>query len=81
MSSQLTQTSKDITDTFNVIFFTVILHEYTLTVVREIELFWKRPKKSWAFAFFVANRYITIFGRVLYLLHSFSTPEAQLDSW
>ncbi|KIM56079.1 hypothetical protein SCLCIDRAFT_1220572 [Scleroderma citrinum Foug A] len=70
----------NIDETFNVIVFTVILHDYTLTIVREIELFWKRPKKSWAFALFVANRYITILSRVPFLLHSFWTPGTQFHS-
>ncbi|KAL4063400.1 hypothetical protein V8B97DRAFT_1535141, partial [Scleroderma yunnanense] len=38
----------------------LLLYDYTLTFGREVELFWKSPRRSWGFSLFVANRYITI---------------------
>ena len=40
------------------------MYDYMLTITREIELFWKRPKRSWWFILFVANRYISVLGHV-----------------
>ena len=50
-----------------------------LTIAREIELFWQRPKKSWAFVLFVANRYISILGHASGGVYSFWSPEIQSD--
>ena len=49
----------------------LLLYDYTLTIGREIELFWKRSRTSWTFSLFIANRYITLFGHVLPLVYSF----------
>ncbi|KAL4073434.1 hypothetical protein J3A83DRAFT_4411168 [Scleroderma citrinum] len=54
--------------------FTLVLYDYILTVSREIELFWRRPKRSWAFVFFVANRYITILGQIIQVIYTFLSP-------
>ena len=57
----------------------LILYDYILMVAREITLFWKRPKRSWTFALFVANRYITTLGHIPFLVYSFWSPKTQAD--
>ncbi|KIM64894.1 hypothetical protein SCLCIDRAFT_96374, partial [Scleroderma citrinum Foug A] len=57
----------------------LLLYDYTLTFAREIELFWRRPKRSWIFALFVANRYISILGRVPTGAYSFWLPTTPSD--
>lgn len=42
----------------------IAYYDYLLTLGGEIELFWKKPRRSWAFTFFVANRYILVLGRL-----------------
>ncbi|KIM64891.1 hypothetical protein SCLCIDRAFT_1212996 [Scleroderma citrinum Foug A] len=75
MSPQL-----DITPPFtDVVFTTLLLYDYTLTFAREIELFWKRPIKSWTFALFVANRYISVLGHVPTEVYSFWSPATSSD--
>ena len=54
-------------------------YDYALTIAREINLFWKRPKKPWMFVLFVSNRYITIFGHAPFLVYSFWKPDTQSD--
>ena len=53
----------------------LVLYDYALTIAREVELFWKRPKRSWAFILFVVNRYTTILGHAPFLVYSFWTPK------
>ncbi|KAI6138435.1 hypothetical protein EDD17DRAFT_1674022 [Pisolithus thermaeus] len=48
----------------SVIQFTLLFYDYTLTFSREIELFWKRPRRSWPFVLFIANRYLIILSHV-----------------
>lgn len=43
----------------------LFVHDYALTLAKEIDLFWLQPRQTWAFAFFVANRYIGLFGRTI----------------
>ncbi|KAG6333075.1 hypothetical protein ID866_6010 [Astraeus odoratus] len=62
----------------NVLWTTAILYyDYTLTIGREIDLFWKWPRPSQALpsVLFIANRYITLIGHLPVLAYSF----AQLD--
>ena len=49
----------------------LLVHEYMLTIEQEVELFWKRPRLSWAFALFVANRYAAIVCHSLLAVISF----------
>ncbi|KAL4073414.1 hypothetical protein J3A83DRAFT_4370705 [Scleroderma citrinum] len=49
----------------------VLCYDFILTLSREVELFWKKPHSSWAFALFVANRYIPIIARIPVLLGLF----------
>ncbi|KIM57187.1 hypothetical protein SCLCIDRAFT_184498 [Scleroderma citrinum Foug A] len=74
MSSQL-----DIDRLFTAVVFTLVLYDYTLTIGQEIELFWKRSRRSWTFFLFIANRYITLFGRVPLLVYSFWPSESYSD--
>ncbi|KAL4075681.1 hypothetical protein J3A83DRAFT_4186544 [Scleroderma citrinum] len=53
-----------------VVAYTLLSYDYALTIAQEIEVFWQRPKRSWTFALFVVNRYVTIFGHV---------PQLKLD--
>ncbi|KIM64918.1 hypothetical protein SCLCIDRAFT_1213027 [Scleroderma citrinum Foug A] len=55
----------------NVIFY----YDYVLTLQREVELFWLKPRRSWAFTLFIANRYIPIIARVPTLLELFWQSE------
>ncbi|KAI6145731.1 hypothetical protein EDD17DRAFT_1652631 [Pisolithus thermaeus] len=40
------------------------MYDYALTFGREVDLFWCQPRRTWAFALFIANRYIGLFGRI-----------------
>ena len=55
----------------------IVLYDYALTLAREIELFWQRPKRSWGFVLFVANRYAIILGHVPIMVYAFWTPANQ----
>jgi len=61
------------------LFAALLLYDYKLTIAREIELFWKRPKRSRTFVLFIANRYIPILGHAPFLVYSFWSPESQSD--
>ncbi|KAG6331809.1 hypothetical protein ID866_7277, partial [Astraeus odoratus] len=54
----------NIPTTFNVIAYTIYMYDYALTFTSEVDLFWSRPRRTWAFALFVANRYVALLGRV-----------------
>ncbi|KIM64921.1 hypothetical protein SCLCIDRAFT_1213034 [Scleroderma citrinum Foug A] len=54
----------DVNASFAVVNCVLMLYDYALTFAREIELFLKRPRRSWPFVLFVANRYITILGHI-----------------
>ncbi|KAI6101661.1 hypothetical protein EV401DRAFT_1894070 [Pisolithus croceorrhizus] len=42
----------------------LFIYDYALTFSKEIDLFWFQPRRTWAFVFFIANRYIGLFGRI-----------------
>ncbi|KAI6101659.1 hypothetical protein EV401DRAFT_790256 [Pisolithus croceorrhizus] len=42
----------------------LFIYDYALTFSKEIDLFWFQPRRTWAFAFFIANRYISLFSRI-----------------
>ncbi|KAL4073419.1 hypothetical protein J3A83DRAFT_4090363, partial [Scleroderma citrinum] len=42
----------------------IFVYDYMLTFGKEIDRFWKKPRLSWAFAFFIINRYLTLLGRI-----------------
>ncbi|KIM55506.1 hypothetical protein SCLCIDRAFT_1221071 [Scleroderma citrinum Foug A] len=42
----------------------IAYYDYFLTLEGEIELFWKKSRRSWPFALFVANRYVLVLGRL-----------------
>ncbi|KAI6097995.1 hypothetical protein EV401DRAFT_1029485 [Pisolithus croceorrhizus] len=66
--------SLDIVVSLSVAQFSLLYYDYTLTLSREVELFWKRPRRSWPFAIFVANRYLTVLGHVPSSLYWFWSP-------
>ncbi|KAI6001118.1 hypothetical protein EDC04DRAFT_1065505 [Pisolithus marmoratus] len=43
---------------------TILYYDYLLTLRREVDFFWMKPRRSWMFVLFVANRYITLLSRV-----------------
>ncbi|KAL4068471.1 hypothetical protein V8B97DRAFT_1918591 [Scleroderma yunnanense] len=72
----------DIYTCITAVAYTLLSYDYTLTIAREIELFWRKPKRSWTFALFIANRYITILGHVPQLIYSILSPATRADySW
>lgn len=64
---------------FAAVVLTLLIYDYTLTIAREIDRFWRRPKRSWAFALFVANRYTSILGHVPTWVYSFGSRETLSD--
>ena len=52
----------------------ILLYDYALTFGREVELFWKRPRLSWPFLFFMANRYITVIDSFFGVAYAFAPP-------
>ncbi|KAL4068449.1 hypothetical protein V8B97DRAFT_2024729 [Scleroderma yunnanense] len=68
MQSSLFRELDSVTD---VVANVVLCYDFILTLSREVELFWKKPHSSWAFALFVANRYIPIIARIPVLLGLF----------
>lgn len=46
----------------------LFIYDYALTFAKEKDLFWHQPRRTWSFAFFVANRYIGLSGRLLNFL-------------
>ncbi|KAL4073413.1 hypothetical protein J3A83DRAFT_4228341 [Scleroderma citrinum] len=71
----------DISASVEVMNCTLLLYDYALTFAREIDLFWKRPRRSWPFALFSANRYITMLGHVPLFVRSFWSSNVADDSW
>ncbi|KAI6032232.1 hypothetical protein PISMIDRAFT_209133 [Pisolithus microcarpus 441] len=58
----------------------LFIYDYTLTFAKEIDLFWLQPRQTWAFAFFIANRYIGLFGRIPVFLVFLSPNSGGPDS-
>ncbi|KAI6040475.1 hypothetical protein EDC04DRAFT_3111054 [Pisolithus marmoratus] len=52
-------------------FIAILCYDYLLTLRREVDFFWMKPRRSWMFVLFVANRYITILGRVPTMVGAF----------
>ena len=53
----------------------LLVYEHAITLAREIELFWKKPRRSWPFVLFVANRYVNVFGHIPYVITAFYSPQ------
>ncbi|KAI6012061.1 hypothetical protein BKA83DRAFT_4369462 [Pisolithus microcarpus] len=66
--------SLDTIVTVCVIQFSLLFYDYVLTLGREIEFFWKRPRRSWPFALFIANRYLIILSHVPASIYVFWYP-------
>ncbi|KIJ63819.1 hypothetical protein HYDPIDRAFT_188260 [Hydnomerulius pinastri MD-312] len=60
----------------SIVAFTVLVYDYVLTFDREVEFFWKRPRLSWAFGLFIANRYITLFAHIPGIAQTFWVAKA-----
>ncbi|KAI5993427.1 hypothetical protein EDD15DRAFT_892657 [Pisolithus albus] len=58
----------------------LFIYDYALTFAKEVDLFWLQPRQTWAFAFFIANRYIGLFGRIPVLLAFLSPNSGSPDS-
>ncbi|KAI6006817.1 hypothetical protein EDD15DRAFT_2357858 [Pisolithus albus] len=54
----------NIAASFNLAAYVLYMYDYALTLGREVDLFWRQPRRTWAFALFVANRYVALFGRI-----------------
>ncbi|KAI6006763.1 hypothetical protein EDC04DRAFT_2907771 [Pisolithus marmoratus] len=61
----------NIAASFNVAAYVLFMYDYALTFGREVDLFWCQPRRTWAFALFIANRYIGLFGRIPAFLENF----------
>jgi len=57
----------------SLISFTILVHDYCLTFVAEVETFWRVGQLNWASGFFYLNRYLTLFGHVPVMLEYFWT--------
>ena len=68
-----------VTDQACMLHAALISYDYALTIALEIELFWRRPKRSWGFTLFVANRYLTVLGHTPFLVYAFWTPRTPSD--
>jgi len=49
----------------------ILFYDYALTFGEEIDLFWKRSRRSWPFVLFTFNRYITLLNHILVLAYTF----------
>ncbi|KAI6040479.1 hypothetical protein EDC04DRAFT_1489136 [Pisolithus marmoratus] len=49
----------------------ILCYDYLLTLRKEVDFFWMKPRRSWMFMLFVANRYLTILGRVPAMVSTF----------
>ncbi|KAI6006760.1 hypothetical protein EDC04DRAFT_3095582 [Pisolithus marmoratus] len=58
------QPQLNLTATLNVVAYALFIYDYVLTFADEMERFWSRPRRSWAFLLFMAIRYITLLSRV-----------------
>ena len=56
------------------------MYDCVLTLTREVDLFWNQPRCTCAFALFIANRYIALFGRVPAFLEKFLFVSGGPDS-
>ena len=58
----------------------LFMYDYVLTLTREVDFFWNQPRRTCAFALFIANRYIALFGRVPAFLENFLFVSGGPDS-
>ncbi|KAG6331010.1 hypothetical protein ID866_8078 [Astraeus odoratus] len=59
MPSQL-----DLPSVTDFVAFSILYYDFLLTFGKEVEFFWTKPRKSWAFALFMTNRYVTILSHI-----------------
>ncbi|TBU50929.1 hypothetical protein BD309DRAFT_1013863 [Dichomitus squalens] len=60
---------------------TVLFYDYSLTIAREIEYFWKRARFSLAALLFVINRYLSLFGNIVVVLEYFMYHSPQIQAY
>ncbi|KAI6142719.1 hypothetical protein BKA82DRAFT_535491 [Pisolithus tinctorius] len=58
----------------------LFIYDYALTFSKEIDLFWRQGRQTWAFAFFIANRYIGVLGRIPEFFWIFFPNSSGLDN-
>ncbi|KDR72739.1 hypothetical protein GALMADRAFT_229002 [Galerina marginata CBS 339.88] len=56
---------------FTLVSFTLLVHEYCITFVAEVERFWSVGRLNWASGFFYLNRYLTLFGHIPVVMEFF----------
>ena len=58
----------------------LFMYDYVLTLTREVDFFWNQPRRTCAFALFVANCYIALFGHIPAFLEKFLSVSGGPDS-
>ncbi|KAI6041962.1 hypothetical protein EDC04DRAFT_2664096 [Pisolithus marmoratus] len=58
----------------------LFMYDYALTFEKEIDLFWHQSRRTWPFAFFIANRYIGLLSRIPVFFASFYVNSSGLYS-
>ncbi|KAI6006757.1 hypothetical protein EDC04DRAFT_3095580 [Pisolithus marmoratus] len=66
--------ARDISVSLSVIQISLLYYDYALTFGKEVELFWKRPRRSWPFVLFITNRYLTVLGHIPSSIYLFWSP-------
>jgi len=61
---------------FQLIAYTILIHEYCLTFTLEVERFWGRKKATWVTIFFFLNRYYVPLGQIPGFLLNFWYPRS-----
>ncbi|KAI6006759.1 hypothetical protein EDC04DRAFT_2611394 [Pisolithus marmoratus] len=61
----------ELTSVLNLVASVILCYDYLLTLRREVDFFWIKPRRSWMFVLYVANRYITILSRIPALMDAF----------
>jgi len=54
-----------------IIWAAILLYDYCLTFVAEVESWWAVRRLSWGLVFFYLNRYLVLFGHIPIMLGSF----------
>ncbi|KAH0580209.1 hypothetical protein H2248_001730 [Termitomyces sp. 'cryptogamus'] len=58
--------------------YTLLHYDYTLTLSAEMERFWSSRSLSWVSTFFYLNRYLSLFGHVPGILRDFWSPDSKV---
>ena len=57
--------------TTTIIWAAILLYDYCLTLIAEVERCWSARQLNWGLGFFYLNRYLTLFGHVPIMLQFF----------